>query len=56
MQRFNTVFSGYNWWVIDRDTQDWFKCYSAEEAEDKAAQMNYEWEAMVEARDLHVRS
>lgn len=51
MDRFNVVFNGRYYYVVDRDTQQWFECPNEEAAHDKAAQYNYEAEEIASGQE-----
>lgn len=49
MDRFRVVYSGYKYYVVDNDTQDWIECLGPIHAREKADDLNYQSEAMEDA-------
>lgn len=45
-ERFNVVFTGFDWWVVDR-MEGWRRMGTKKAAYEKAADLNYQWEAMI---------
>lgn len=51
MERFAPVYSGFDWWVVDRQTQSWTKCPNQDAAIEKAEYNNYVWGETVSGKD-----
>lgn len=54
--RFNPIFTGYRWYIVDKLTQNWYPANDKAQAEYKARALSYESDEMYASRESFERS